>query len=150
MLDAYACRAANDPSLHLVVIGNGALHREVEAGIATRGLSKRVTLLGALSAANIARWLRAADLFVLSSAYEGMPIAVLEALACGLPVASTDRYTRGCEFHSFCSCVGQDKGRSPRLTWKIFCVLALSSFASAASVALVTAESPETVALGLG
>ncbi len=90
MLDAYALCAANDPSLHLVVIGNGALRGEVEAGIATRGLSKRVTLLGALGAAAIARWLRAADLFVLSSAYEGMPIAVLEALACGLPVASTD------------------------------------------------------------
>jgi glycosyltransferase involved in cell wall biosynthesis len=90
LLDAYALCAANDSMLHLVVIGNGALRGEIEAGIASRGLSKRVTLLGALGAADIAQWLRAADLFVLSSAYEGMPIAVLEALACGLPVASTD------------------------------------------------------------
>jgi glycosyltransferase involved in cell wall biosynthesis len=90
LLDAYARCAAADPSLHLVVIGNGALHGEVATGIATRSLSERVTLLGALGAANIAGWLKAADLFVLSSAYEGMPIAVLEALACGLPVASTD------------------------------------------------------------
>jgi glycosyltransferase involved in cell wall biosynthesis len=90
LLDAFARSAASDPGLHLVVVGDGALRGEVEAGIATRGIAKRVTLLGALGAARIAGWLRAADLFVLSSAYEGMPIAVLEALACGLPVASTD------------------------------------------------------------
>jgi glycosyltransferase involved in cell wall biosynthesis len=90
LLDAFARSAASDPGLHLVVVGDGALRGEVEAGIATRGIAKRVTLLGALGAARIAGWLRAADLFVLSSAYEGMPIAVLEALACGFPVASTD------------------------------------------------------------
>jgi len=90
LLDAFARCAMPDPGLHLVVVGDGALRGEVEGGIVSRGLSTRVTLLGALNAANIAGWLRAADLFVLSSAYEGMPIAVLEALACGLPVASTD------------------------------------------------------------
>jgi len=90
LLDAFARCAASDSGLHLVIVGDGALRSEVEDGIVSRGLSKRVTLLGVLGAATIAGWLRAADLLVLSSAYEGMPIAVLEALACGLPVASTD------------------------------------------------------------
>jgi glycosyltransferase involved in cell wall biosynthesis len=90
LLDAFARSAARDSSLHMIVIGDGVLRSEVEGAIAEHGLGARVTLLGALAAGKIAEWLRASDLFVLSSAYEGMPIAVLEALACGLPVASTD------------------------------------------------------------
>lgn len=90
LLEAFARAAAQDGALHLVIVGDGALRGEVQAGIRARGLQGRVSLLGAVGAVAISGWLRAADLFVLSSAYEGMPIAVLEALACGLPVVSTD------------------------------------------------------------
>lgn len=90
LLKAFERCARTDADVHLVMIGDGVLRREVETGIAAAGLGGRVTLPGALGAATIAGWLRAADRFVLSSAYEGMPIAVLEALACGLPVVSTD------------------------------------------------------------
>ena len=72
------------------MVGDGALRSQVEQRIRSYGLSGRVSLLGAQPPARIASLLQASDLFVLSSAYEGMPIAVLEALAAGLPVVSTD------------------------------------------------------------
>lgn len=85
---AEAQRTAGD--LHLLMVGDGSLRGEVEAGIARAGLAGRVTLTGVLGPAEIAAILRGADLFVLASVYEGMPIAVLEALSTGLPVVSTD------------------------------------------------------------
>jgi glycosyltransferase involved in cell wall biosynthesis len=89
LVEAFA-QLASDPGLHLAIIGDGALRVDVERRIAERGLAGRISLLGAMGGVAIAQWLRAADLFLLTSAYEGMPIAVLEALACGLPVVSTD------------------------------------------------------------
>jgi glycosyltransferase involved in cell wall biosynthesis len=73
----------------LLLVGDGILRPEIEASIAGEGLSQCVRLAGALDRGTIAAVLRAASLFVLSSAYEGMPIAVLEALAVGVPVVGT-------------------------------------------------------------
>ena len=90
LLAAFGRAAARHEDLHLVMIGDGVLRAPIEESIASAGLGSRVTLTGALGREPIAELLRAADLFVLSSVYEGMPIAVLEALASGLPVVSTD------------------------------------------------------------
>jgi glycosyltransferase involved in cell wall biosynthesis len=90
LLDAVSLARTREPNLHLIVIGDGALRSQVEEKIGVAGIAGHVHLLGALPRPRIAELLRASDLFVLSSAYEGMPIAVLEALATGLPVVSTD------------------------------------------------------------
>jgi glycosyltransferase involved in cell wall biosynthesis len=90
LLRAFAGLRQRRPSARLIVIGAGVLRGDVERLISAEGLSGAVALIGLQRKSAIADWLRAADLFVLSSAYEGMPMAVLEALGCGLPVLSTD------------------------------------------------------------
>lgn len=89
LLKAFACARARDGNLHLVIVGDGELRAKVEAAVDSEGLKDAVTLTGSLGREAIAATLQVADLFLLASAYEGMPIAVLEALATGLPVVST-------------------------------------------------------------
>jgi glycosyltransferase involved in cell wall biosynthesis len=90
LLEAFQELRGPQPDTHLVLIGDGVLRSQVEERVVTLGLKGHVTLLGVLNPQQIARVLRGSDVFVLSSAYEGMPIAVLEALACGVPVACSD------------------------------------------------------------
>ena len=89
LLKAFRQALLGNPNLHLVVIGDGSLRAELEATSRLPDLQGKVSLLGVKRPVEIADILRASDLFVLCSAYEGMPIAVLEALAAGLPVVST-------------------------------------------------------------
>lgn len=74
----------------LVFVGDGTLREEVESYVREAGLADRVQFAGLRPAEQVAKMLRAADLFVLGSAYEGMPMCVLEALGSGLPVVTTD------------------------------------------------------------
>jgi len=74
----------------LVWVGEGVLRDEVLKEINTSGLAGNVTLAGLLKPEEVANMNRAANMFVMSSAYEGMPIALIEAMACGLPVVTTD------------------------------------------------------------
>lgn len=75
------------PRARLMIAGDGALRAGLAARIAELGLNHAVLLAGARN--DVPELLRAADVFVLSSRIEGMPLAVGEALASGLPVVST-------------------------------------------------------------
>lgn len=90
LLDSFRILHRTMPDLRLMFVGDGVLRRELEQRIAALGLESSVRLCGVKPASTIAGLLQASDLFVLSSAYEGMPIVVLEALGTGLPVAATD------------------------------------------------------------
>lgn len=72
----------------LVVIGDGSEMERLKALIAELGMSERVQLLGARPHEEISRWINAADLLVLSSRTEGWPNVLMEAFACGKPVAA--------------------------------------------------------------
>ncbi|KPK26438.1 MAG: hypothetical protein AMJ61_09025 [Desulfobacterales bacterium SG8_35_2] len=90
MLDAFAKVYAKKHKVRLVMVGDGVLKDQVKKHGDKLGLKERIHFVGSRSAQEIADLLRIADLFLLSSAYEGMPMCVLEALGCGLPVATTD------------------------------------------------------------
>jgi glycosyltransferase involved in cell wall biosynthesis len=81
--------ALNEPNVHLLIAGIGELEDEVRSEIARLGLSQQVTMLGAVPQAQLADLHRICSAFVLTSAYEGLPLVALEALACGTPVVTT-------------------------------------------------------------
>jgi glycosyltransferase involved in cell wall biosynthesis len=72
----------------LVIAGIGPLQRQLQGLTQTSGLSDAVTFLGLRD--DIAALLSAADGFVMSSAWEGLPNAVMESLSSGTPVVATD------------------------------------------------------------
>jgi glycosyltransferase involved in cell wall biosynthesis len=87
LLETFRRGPASDLRARLLFAGRGALKPELERRIGALGLQARVHLLGLRS--DVPEMLNAADVFVLSSDYEGNPLAVLEAMAAGLPVIST-------------------------------------------------------------
>jgi glycosyltransferase involved in cell wall biosynthesis len=90
LLEAYRVLRQSMRDARLLLIGDGVLRQQIEDRLKQHGLESEVRLCGAMPPADVARHLQSADLFLLSSAYEGMPISVLEALGSGLPVVSTD------------------------------------------------------------
>ena len=88
LIDAFSLIADEFADYSLVVYGEGSLREELEAYIKEKRLQDRVFLPGAKS--NIQDYIKDAELFVLSSDYEGIPNALIEAMAIGLPCVSTD------------------------------------------------------------
>lgn len=85
LLAAFARLLEARPDARLLVAGDGPLRDEVER--AASALGGRATILGARD--DVADLLGAADLFLFASRWEGMPNALLEAMAAGLPVVTT-------------------------------------------------------------
>lgn len=92
LLSAYAeLRAKTDGHAALLFVGDGVLAASLKRQVAELQIPDyKVHFLGFKTPEQVADIMRVCDLFALSSAYEGMPISVLEALRCGLPVISTD------------------------------------------------------------
>jgi glycosyltransferase involved in cell wall biosynthesis len=87
MLHAFAAVRQQQPAAVLLLVGGGSLQAETEALAESLGLSGRVRFLGIRP--DVPELMTAADAYVMSSAWEGMPIVLLEAAAAGLPVVAT-------------------------------------------------------------
>lgn len=90
LVDAFRLLHRKMPDMRLMFVGDGVLRGKIEDRVAQYKLESEIRLCGVRPAAEVSRYLQSSDAFVLSSAYEGMPMCVLEALGSGLPVVSTD------------------------------------------------------------
>ena len=88
LIDALAQLVDAHPTLHLAISGRGELHDAIVSRARERHLERRVHLLGFRS--DIAAILAAADIFVLPSLSEGLPLALLEAMFAGCPIVASD------------------------------------------------------------
>lgn len=88
LLRAFA--KANVPGTYLVYAGAGPQRHELESEARVLAVSDRVRILGFVNASQLPGHYSAADLFVLPSAYDPCPLAVCEAMFCGLPVVLSD------------------------------------------------------------
>jgi glycosyltransferase involved in cell wall biosynthesis len=91
LIDAFVALAPRFPQWDLVIAGDGLDRPELLARIAAKGLESRVHLPGA--AGNIADWYGRADIFAMTSRFEGFPNALLEAMAYGTPPIAFDCMT---------------------------------------------------------
>jgi len=87
LLHAFASTASAHPNAYLCIAGEGRMRGELDRLVASLGIADRVRVLGLRR--DVDRLLAAADVYVSSAHWEGMPVATLEAMAAGLPVVGT-------------------------------------------------------------
>lgn len=87
LLRAFSSYSASAHQCHLIVVGDGPLRGDLEAEAKSLGLVGKVRFLGLRT--DVPDILAAADMFVLSSDWEGNPLSVMEAMAAGKPVIAT-------------------------------------------------------------
>lgn len=86
LMAAFTTLASQHPKLRLCLAGTGELQGEISAWAGQENLAGRVLLPGQIAHRELPLYLNAADLFVFPSYHEGVPNAVVEAAACGLPI----------------------------------------------------------------
>lgn len=88
LINAFQCVCDAFPEYTLEIYGEGSMEKALQTQIDSIGMQNRIFLMG--RSKDIPNAIKDASLFVLSSDYEGMPNALMEAMALGLPVISTD------------------------------------------------------------
>jgi glycosyltransferase involved in cell wall biosynthesis len=88
LVAAFSILASSHPDILLILVGDGPLFGNIRDLVVKQSLEKNVLLLGARE--DVPRLLAASDLYVSSSHWEGLPLAILEAMMAGLPVVATN------------------------------------------------------------
>ncbi len=89
LIDAFRRAQSGKSNMHLIVIGGNLNRNDSEVISVLNGINGSIHMPGKLPHHEIPRYLNAADIFVFPSYSEGLPNAVLEAMACSLPVIAT-------------------------------------------------------------
>jgi len=87
-IDAFALIAGQRPDCRLLVVGDGPERMRLEERAAAAGVADKILFVG--HQANVYPYMRQAAVFIHTCEYEGLPNAVIEAMACGTPVVATD------------------------------------------------------------
>lgn len=87
LIEAFALAVKEYPGMQLWLVGDGPLRAEVEALVKEKGLDEKIFFLGIRD--DVSALLGNADIFVLPSDWEGVPLTVLEAMSANKPVIAT-------------------------------------------------------------
>jgi len=79
-----------NPNFRLIIAGDGPLTESLKIAVKNPNLGGKVTLAGRIPHEELMSYFKASKIFVLNTAYEGLPHIVLEAMACGLPIVTTN------------------------------------------------------------
>lgn len=87
-LAIFALLSIKHPQLYGILVGDGPLKAELISEIKKLGLEKKVIMVGLQT--EVRPWLSAMDVFMMSSIFEGMPVALLEAMSMKCAIVTTD------------------------------------------------------------
>jgi phenylacetate-CoA ligase len=90
LVEAFALVRRRIAAAHLVIVGEGPEATALRAYATALDVADAVTFPGAVPHSDMPSFYRSADVFALSSAFDNSPNVILEAMACGLPVVTTD------------------------------------------------------------
>ena len=88
LLDAVVALAESHPDIHLDIVGDGPERADVQALAIEAGIADKVSFHGYLRQPEIRQLLAQADVFVMTSLAEGIPVVLMEAMAAGVPVVA--------------------------------------------------------------
>lgn len=100
LLDVFAQIYHRRPDARLLLIGEGELEGKLWEQATALGISQAVTFLGRQS--NVNDWMKAMDVLLLPSLWEGFPNVAIEAQASALPVYMSDKITEEAAFSPYC------------------------------------------------